>query len=209
MVLVPLPFIVLLRDLWATPADSPSPTELKSTTLWKQGRADRQRHHLPPHQGRGHPGRWPGQLRPGGAARGRGARGQPERPRQVGPDPDPDAAGRDRLPAGRGLGATRGSWPSPRSAPTSVARSPCTSSARITCCAPAISRPSTWPIRATSSSVPRRDGCHSCRSRSTARATWSRWTTSLNPSGPASSSVRRGSHERHRQSGRSNRDLHR
>ncbi len=37
MVLVPLPFIVLLRDLWVTPKDSPSPAELKSTTLWHRG----------------------------------------------------------------------------------------------------------------------------------------------------------------------------
>jgi ubiquinol-cytochrome c reductase iron-sulfur subunit len=37
MLLLPLPFVVLLRDLWPTPKDSPSPTELLSTTLWKKG----------------------------------------------------------------------------------------------------------------------------------------------------------------------------
>jgi ubiquinol-cytochrome c reductase iron-sulfur subunit len=37
MALLPLPFIVLLRDLWPTPEGSPSPTELLSTTLWRTG----------------------------------------------------------------------------------------------------------------------------------------------------------------------------
>ena len=37
MALLPLPFIVVLRDLWATPGESPSPTALKSETLWKRG----------------------------------------------------------------------------------------------------------------------------------------------------------------------------
>lgn len=37
LVLFPIPAIVLLRDLWPTPADSPSPVELLSTTLWRDG----------------------------------------------------------------------------------------------------------------------------------------------------------------------------
>lgn len=37
MALLPLPFVVMLRDLWPTPADSPSPTELLRETLWKKG----------------------------------------------------------------------------------------------------------------------------------------------------------------------------
>lgn len=37
LVLLPVPFIVILRDLWPTPEGSPSPAELKSTTLWKPG----------------------------------------------------------------------------------------------------------------------------------------------------------------------------
>lgn len=37
LALFPIPAIVLLRDLWPTPAGSPSPVELLSTTLWENG----------------------------------------------------------------------------------------------------------------------------------------------------------------------------
>jgi ubiquinol-cytochrome c reductase iron-sulfur subunit len=37
LALFPVPLIVLLRDLWPTPAGSPSPVELLSTTLWENG----------------------------------------------------------------------------------------------------------------------------------------------------------------------------
>lgn len=37
LALFPIPLIVALRDLWTTPAGSPSPEQLLSTTLWKAG----------------------------------------------------------------------------------------------------------------------------------------------------------------------------
>lgn len=37
LALLPLPFIVTLRDLWQTPPDSPSPEALLSQTLWTDG----------------------------------------------------------------------------------------------------------------------------------------------------------------------------
>lgn len=37
LVLVPLPFIVSLRDLWQTPPGKPSPAELLSSTIWTKG----------------------------------------------------------------------------------------------------------------------------------------------------------------------------
>jgi len=37
MALFPIPIIVLLRDLWPTPAGSPSPDQILSKTLWKKG----------------------------------------------------------------------------------------------------------------------------------------------------------------------------
>jgi ubiquinol-cytochrome c reductase iron-sulfur subunit len=37
LALFPVPLIVLLRDLWPTPAGSPSPVEILSTTLWENG----------------------------------------------------------------------------------------------------------------------------------------------------------------------------
>ena len=37
LALFPIPFIVALRDLWPTPPGSPSPVELLSTTLWRDG----------------------------------------------------------------------------------------------------------------------------------------------------------------------------
>ncbi|PHX61534.1 MAG: ubiquinol-cytochrome C reductase [Actinobacteria bacterium] len=37
MVLFPIPLIVMLRDLWISPPGSPSPSELLTTTLWKDG----------------------------------------------------------------------------------------------------------------------------------------------------------------------------
>ncbi|MEI7631008.1 MAG: Rieske 2Fe-2S domain-containing protein [Actinomycetes bacterium] len=37
MVLFPIPLIVMLRDLWVSPPGNPSPSELLSTTLWKDG----------------------------------------------------------------------------------------------------------------------------------------------------------------------------
>lgn len=37
MALLPLPFVVILRDLWSTPEGSPSPVQLKSETMWRAG----------------------------------------------------------------------------------------------------------------------------------------------------------------------------
>ena len=37
MVLFPIPLIVMLRDLWVSPPGNPSPSELLTTTLWKDG----------------------------------------------------------------------------------------------------------------------------------------------------------------------------
>jgi ubiquinol-cytochrome c reductase iron-sulfur subunit len=37
MVLFPIPLIVMLRDLWVSPSGNPSPSELLTTTLWKDG----------------------------------------------------------------------------------------------------------------------------------------------------------------------------
>jgi ubiquinol-cytochrome c reductase iron-sulfur subunit len=37
LVLFPIPLIVMLRDLWPTPAGSPSMVEILSTTLWRDG----------------------------------------------------------------------------------------------------------------------------------------------------------------------------
>lgn len=37
MVLFPIPLIVMLRDLWVSPPGSPTPSELLTTTLWKDG----------------------------------------------------------------------------------------------------------------------------------------------------------------------------
>ncbi|CAB4697084.1 MAG: Rieske 2Fe-2S domain-containing protein [Actinobacteria bacterium] len=37
MVLFPIPLIVMLRDLWISPPGNPSPSELLTTTLWKDG----------------------------------------------------------------------------------------------------------------------------------------------------------------------------
>lgn len=56
------------------------------------------------------------------------------------------------------------SWRTRRSAPTSVARSPCTSSRRTTRSAPATSPPSTLPTVPGSSSVPPVTPCRSCAS---------------------------------------------
>jgi hypothetical protein len=36
MALFPIPIILLLRDLWPTPAGSPSPDQMLSKTLWKK-----------------------------------------------------------------------------------------------------------------------------------------------------------------------------
>lgn len=38
LALFPIPLVVVLRDLWITPADSPSPTEILSETLWTSGK---------------------------------------------------------------------------------------------------------------------------------------------------------------------------
>ncbi|MBU6245234.1 MAG: Rieske (2Fe-2S) protein [Actinomycetales bacterium] len=37
LAIFPIPIIVLLRDLWATPPGSPSPAQILSTTLWRDG----------------------------------------------------------------------------------------------------------------------------------------------------------------------------
>ena len=37
LVLFPVPLVVMLRDLWVTPAGSPSPDELLKTTVWEKG----------------------------------------------------------------------------------------------------------------------------------------------------------------------------
>ena len=37
LVLFPVPLVVLLRDLWQTPAGSPSPAEILSHTMWREG----------------------------------------------------------------------------------------------------------------------------------------------------------------------------
>jgi len=37
MVLFPIPLVVMLRDLWVSPPGSPTPSELLTTTLWKDG----------------------------------------------------------------------------------------------------------------------------------------------------------------------------
>ena len=37
LALFPIPLIVILRDLWITPADSPSPSALLKVTIWKPG----------------------------------------------------------------------------------------------------------------------------------------------------------------------------
>ena len=80
-------------------------------------------------------------------------------------DHRPDAARRHHARAGAGrTGASTASCATPRSAPTSGARSPCGSSRRTTCSAPATSRRSTWPTTARSSSDPPPVRCPSCPS---------------------------------------------
>lgn len=37
LALFPIPLIVILRDLWVTPPDSPSPSQLLKETIWKKG----------------------------------------------------------------------------------------------------------------------------------------------------------------------------
>ncbi|MEI6372782.1 MAG: Rieske 2Fe-2S domain-containing protein [Actinomycetes bacterium] len=37
LVLLPLPLVIILRDMWVTPTDSPSPNELLSETIWTKG----------------------------------------------------------------------------------------------------------------------------------------------------------------------------
>jgi ubiquinol-cytochrome c reductase iron-sulfur subunit len=37
LALLPLPFLVSLRDLWQTPPNSPSPAEILSSTMWRKG----------------------------------------------------------------------------------------------------------------------------------------------------------------------------
>ena len=37
LVLFPIPLVVMLRDLWTTPAGSPSPADLLSETIWRKG----------------------------------------------------------------------------------------------------------------------------------------------------------------------------
>ncbi len=37
MVLFPIPLVIMLRDLWTTPAGSPSPADLLSETIWHKG----------------------------------------------------------------------------------------------------------------------------------------------------------------------------
>ena len=70
MALLPLPLIVPLRDLWATPPGSPAPGAILSETMWTDGLRIVIRHHLPAGQGRGHSCRWPGQRSPDHSARG-------------------------------------------------------------------------------------------------------------------------------------------
>ena len=74
--------------------------------------------------------------------------------------------------AGQGrLGRRAASWPTPRSAPTSAAPSPCGSSRPTTCSAPATSRPSIWPTMARLFSDPLRGPFPSCRWQLTPRVT--------------------------------------
>ena len=74
----------------------------------------------------------------------------------------PDGAERDRVEGDPEL-AARASSATPRSAPTWAAPSRCTSSAPTTCCAPATSRPSTWPTPARWCSAPPHGPSPSCR----------------------------------------------
>jgi ubiquinol-cytochrome c reductase iron-sulfur subunit len=37
LVLFPIPLVVMLRDLWVTPPNSPSPADILSTTIWRAG----------------------------------------------------------------------------------------------------------------------------------------------------------------------------
>ena len=77
----------------------------------------------------------------------------------------PDGARRHHPGTGpRELGASTASSATPRSAPTSAARSRCTSSRPTTCSARATSRPSTWPTAPRSSSARPPGRCRSCRS---------------------------------------------
>ncbi len=87
--------------------------------------------------------------------------------------------------AGR-TGASTGSCATPRSAPTSAARSRCTSRPPTTCSARATSRRSTWPTAPRSSSALPPGRCLSYRWQWTRRATWSRRAASPSRSARAS-----------------------
>ena len=145
LALVPLPLVVLLRDLGPLPGDD----AVGTTMLEGQGTRivrDPERH------ARSRPAdvaigsvvaRRAGELAIE-EADGTSSRSRP-RPRSILRAAGP---GRHRRPAGARTGATRASSPTPRSAPTWAARSRCTSSRRTTCCARATSRPSTSPTTA-------------------------------------------------------------
>ena len=144
MLLLPLPAVVLLRDL------GPLPGNLKNHTLW--GKDVRVMTDAPEPRPLRRPtsrsGHWSTPCRRPSRTFQRRAR-PPQRAGEVGGDHGPDVAGGDqrRRRAGR-TGASRASWPTPRSAPTSAARSTSTSRRRTTCSAPATSPPSTSPTTA-------------------------------------------------------------
>jgi ubiquinol-cytochrome c reductase iron-sulfur subunit len=165
LVLFPIPLVVVLRDLW-TPDEveaGKSPADILSTTLWTDGlRIVSDGTYAPVR---------PEDLPVGGliSAIPENLRRWRRSPTTSTPEARPRSSWCAWIPARSApsratAGTTRGSSLTRRSAPTWAARSPCTSSAPITCCAPATSRPSTLPMPGTSSSARPRDACRSCRS---------------------------------------------
>ena len=125
MALLPIPFLVSLRDLWVTPPGVTTPSEELLVTLWKPACAWSPTSPTSPSR----PTRSRSaarQRRPGRPPARRGGRGQPQRPGQGSGHRRAHDPRRDPVAAGRRLGLPGHPSRSPRSAPTSAARSRCT-----------------------------------------------------------------------------------
>ena len=131
MALFPIPLVVMLRDLWQS--DGENPVEMLSSTSWNDGM--RIVPDIGHDTGENVQGIRPEEIPVGGLVSAL--------PLSI-KDLKKDAVANMRRSApsrGKG-GITRESWPIPRSAPMWAVPSPCTSTARTTCCVPATSRPS-------------------------------------------------------------------
>ncbi len=100
MALLPLPFVVVLRDLWPTPEGSPSPPELKKSTIWEAGERIVSDITYQPVKAADIPVGGLVNAVPERLPEVEEEDAQPQRPRQSRDHPRPDAARRSRLRAG-------------------------------------------------------------------------------------------------------------